>query len=107
MQAFKDCLNDAGPGHLRTTGSLFTWTNKSPENLIQKRLDRMLCNKEWFNLFTDCFVLVKPKGLMDHNPLLFTAPMHLEKINKPFQFYNFMCDIEGFQEVVKNAWSES
>lgn len=28
MQCFKECLSDAGLGHLNSVGALFTWTNK-------------------------------------------------------------------------------
>ena len=31
--------------------------------------------------------------------------MELERVNKPFQYFNFMSDLEGFKEEVIKAWS--
>lgn len=90
MQSFLDCTSDALLGQIKTVGSLFTWTNKRVSNnnsLVQKRLDRMLCNKEWFDVFSEGYIIVKNKGLMDHCPLLCLVPMHLERVRKSFQFF--------------------
>lgn len=43
---------------------------------------------------------------MDHCPIVIHVPMNLEKIVKPFQFLNYMCDLDGFLEVVNKAWSD-
>lgn len=106
MEAFKTCLANSGLGHINTVGPLFTWNNMCQNDLIQKRLDRVLENKEWFNTFFNCVVLVKPRGLMDHNPLILNVPIELDKVPKPFQYFNFMCDLEGFHESVRVAWHE-
>lgn len=44
-----------------------------------------------------------------HGPLSTssTVPMLLEKITKSFHFFKFMCDLDGFQEVVRVAWKEA
>ena len=104
MQSFKDCLQNSGLGHIKSLGDSFTWYNKRPNEPIFKRLDRMLANKEWFVSFTDSLVLVKRRGIMDHNPLLLTVPMVLQRFKKPFQFFNFMKDIPDFQRTVQVAW---
>lgn len=65
----------------------------------------MLCNKEWFNTFSDSFVIVKNKEMMNHCPLLCTVPMQLEKIHKSFKFFNYMKDIEGFLPIVYRVWA--
>lgn len=86
MQSFKDCVFDASLGHIKMIGPLFTWTNKRLSYLIQRRLDRMLCNKEWFNNFGDSFVLVKNREIMDHCRLLCSVHLQLEKITSLFSF---------------------
>lgn len=103
MQDFKDCNVNSGLGHISTVGPLFTWTNKRPTNPIFRQLDRMLGNKEWFTTFTEVVLLVKPRGIMDYNPFMFTVPMDFEKSQKPFQFFNFMKDIVGFEESVRKV----
>ncbi|XP_074342521.1 uncharacterized protein LOC141680108 [Apium graveolens] len=105
MQVFKDCLASCSLDRVRTVGDNFTWTNKCIINPVFKCLDRMVANGVWFNLFTEGNVFVKPRGLMDHKALLFEEPMQLQKISKPFQFFNYMVDVPGFHATVDKAWS--
>ncbi|KAL8149172.1 hypothetical protein AgCh_006255 [Apium graveolens] len=70
-----------------------------------KRLDRMLGNNFWFSTHTESQVLIKPRGIMDHNPLLLSVPMVLDKISKPFQFFHYMTELPGFLAIVKNTWN--
>ncbi|XP_074342984.1 uncharacterized protein LOC141680747 [Apium graveolens] len=105
MQAFKDCLANCGLDNVRIMGDIFTWTNKRQNNPVLKRLVRMIANGHWFNSFTEGNVFVKPRGIMDHNSIFFEDPMQLQKLNKHFQFFNFMADIPGFHDVIEKAWS--
>ncbi|XP_074336862.1 uncharacterized protein LOC141674037 [Apium graveolens] len=105
MQSFKDCLANCGLGTVRTVGVIFTWTNKCASNPIFKRLDRMVANGAWFNLFTERNAFIKPRGLMDHNAIIFEEPMQLQRVSKPFQFFNYMIDLPGFNDVVVKTWS--
>ncbi|XP_074351412.1 uncharacterized protein LOC141690518 [Apium graveolens] len=107
IQVFQDYLASCGLGRVRTVGDNFTWTNKRLANPVFKCLDRMVANGVWFNLFTEGNVFVKPRSLMDHNALLFEEPIQLQKIGKPFQFFNYMIDVPGFQDSVEKAWSLS
>ncbi|XP_074363689.1 uncharacterized protein LOC141704347, partial [Apium graveolens] len=106
MQVFKDCLINNGLGPIRTVGDVFTWSNRRDQNLVLKRLDRMVGNAAWFNLFSEGSVFVKPKGLMDHNPLLYEEPMQLTRLVNPSSFFNFMIDIPGFSDLVSHSWSQ-
>lgn len=91
MQQLKDCTIDTGIETIRTVGDPFTWTNnRLGDAMILKRLDRMLGNQAWFNNFYEGQVIVKNRCIMDHSPLVMIVPMELEKIRKPFQFFNYM-----------------
>lgn len=52
-----------------TIGVHFTWTNKHTSNTIYSRIDRVVCNKEWFMAFLNCEVEVLNAHISDHNPL--------------------------------------
>ncbi|XP_074336614.1 uncharacterized protein LOC141673772 [Apium graveolens] len=105
MQAFQDCLAGCGLNRVRTVEDNFTWTNKRLLNPVFKCLDRMVANGAWFNLFTEGNVFVKPRSIMNHNALLFNEPMQLQRIGKPFQFFNYMIEVPGFHNEVAKAWS--
>lgn len=77
-------MADCRLGPRRTSGDSFTWTNKRLQTPVFKRLDRMVANGAWFNFFTEGSIVVKTRGLMDHNPLVYEEPMILQKFGKPF-----------------------
>lgn len=104
MQRFKECIHDCGLGHVHTIGPLFTWSNGRLDNLISKRLDRILANADWFTTFSESYAMVKHKGIMDHNPMILYVPMTLDAYHKAFQFFTYMIDIPEFLDVVKKAW---
>ena len=106
MQQFRDCVTSSGLAELRTNGDLYTWTNRRPHDSVLKRLDRVLVNSDWLRNFGSSQVFVKPRGLMDHSPLIIHVSDHVEKISKGFQFFNYMANLEGFKEAVVEAWSD-
>lgn len=106
MQAFKDCLSNAGLTSIRTVGDLFTWTDKRADPIL-KCLDRVVGNGLWLNTHTEGYVINKNRSIMDHNPLILSVPMQLTRYSKPFQFYNFMIEIPGFLQTVLEAWNST
>ncbi|XP_074352152.1 uncharacterized protein LOC141691301 [Apium graveolens] len=105
IQVFKDCVTDLGLGHVRTLGKLYTWTNKRSQDLVLKRLDRMIANALWFNTCTEGNAVVHHRGIIDHNPLLYEEHLQVQLFGKPFQFFNFMLDLPGFTALISRAWS--
>ena len=90
MRNFRDCIASAGFGHVKTMGARFTWINKRPYDLIQRRLDRILANRDWFQNFTEGIVHIKSRGLVDHSPVIIHVPMEVQNYSKQFQFFTFM-----------------
>lgn len=105
MQVFKDCLSNSGLGQVRTVGKVFTWTNKRAQSPILKRLDRMVANAHWFNIFTEGNAFIKTRSILDHNPIYYEEPMQLQKFGKPFQYFNFMADVPGFHDLIAKGWT--
>lgn len=71
MKDFQDWTNSNNLIHIHTRGSSYTWSNgRSSRFHIQRRLDRTICNHEWYaacNLVT-CSTLTKLRS--NHYPLL-------------------------------------
>ncbi|XP_019266683.1 PREDICTED: uncharacterized protein LOC109244105 [Nicotiana attenuata] len=102
IQCIMDCeLID--PGY---SGSIFTWCNGwCPEKRIWKRLDRVLINQEWLNLFDSTSVNHLIRTGSDHSPLFVIAKTtHREPI-KYFRFLDFWTKEADFSRVVEQAWN--
>jgi hypothetical protein len=52
MQGFRDALDDCELQDIGFVGPNFTWCNKREGSaMVQERLDRVVCNFQWVNLF--------------------------------------------------------
>ncbi|XP_074315473.1 uncharacterized protein LOC141651673 [Silene latifolia] len=71
-QVVQDCqLEDLG-----ARGSFYTWTNKHEYcTKVYSRLDRVMVNVEWVDMFPDSYVHYLPEGLFDHCPEWTGTPM--------------------------------
>lgn len=64
-------MEDAGIQDAGYVGNIHTWSNnKGAPNTIWKRLDRMLYNAEWFDLFNKTTFTHLARTGSDHAPLL-------------------------------------
>ncbi|KAE8669530.1 hypothetical protein F3Y22_tig00112231pilonHSYRG00215 [Hibiscus syriacus] len=81
----------------------FTWCNNR-ESPKWVRLDRFLISGSFLNQFPNVINKMLPRSLSDHNPILL-----VEECNnwgpKPFRFYNYMLEEDGFAGVVKSSLS--
>ncbi|KAE8725177.1 hypothetical protein F3Y22_tig00009009pilonHSYRG00196 [Hibiscus syriacus] len=81
----------------------FTWSNNR-ESTTWVRLDRFLISGSFLNQFPNVIQKMLPKSLSDHNPVLL-----VEECNnwgpKPFRFYNYMLQEDGFVEAVESSLS--
>ncbi|XP_059277625.1 uncharacterized protein LOC132031709 [Lycium ferocissimum] len=87
-------------------GAHYTWCNNwGHPRTIWKRLDRLLINEEWFDLFNDTKVTHLSRTGSDHAPLL----VNIEKVRvdtvKYFKFLNIWCNHKDFIDIVKDAWT--
>ncbi|XP_070046535.1 uncharacterized protein [Nicotiana tomentosiformis] len=102
---FAFCINSCELFDLGYKGSPFTWWNGRPnEECIFKRLDRILVNLPFQNLFPDIEMEHLIKTSSDHAPLLMSSGEKPMKIVKPFKFLNFWTNHETFMEVVRQNW---
>lgn len=48
---------------------------------------------------------MKNRGIMNRCPMILKVHMDLEKFTKPFQYFNYIRKVEGFQNAINKAWS--
>ena len=91
------CLIDLPIG-----GRLYTWMNKAGTKL--SKLDRFLISDEVLEILPDIRITALDRLWSDHTPILF----HISKSDFgpiPFKLYNSWLSRDGFDDVIKAAWS--
>jgi hypothetical protein len=68
----------------------YTWTNHYPENLIMRKLDRVLVNEKWNLNFPLSEARFLPTGMSDRSPMVVKVTSNDQNIKKPFKFYNVL-----------------
>ncbi|XP_060211737.1 uncharacterized protein LOC132639298 [Lycium barbarum] len=103
---FLDCINDCGLTDLGYFGHNYTWCNERKNNdVIWKRLDRVLANDEWTNFLPNTTVQHLTRTSSDHCPLLVSACNDDANFIKYFRFLNFWEEQPDFYNVVKLNWN--
>jgi len=94
MDRLETCIQEAKVDDLQYSGMHYTWMNQCPENLIMRKLDRVLVNEKWnltFPLSEARFFL---SSMSDHSPMVVKVARNDQNIKKPFRFDMWMDDEE-------------
>ncbi|XVF67225.1 hypothetical protein PTKIN_Ptkin10aG0103200 [Pterospermum kingtungense] len=102
MDKFSDFIEGCSLVDLPLVGCTFTWcSNRSPPTFCH--LDHFLEAVEFLEVFQGLVQNLLPRSLSDHNII----SLENKEINwglKPFRFYNYWFDCEGFQDMVVEQW---
>lgn len=79
--------------------------SREGEELVKKRLDRVVCNIEWRVEFPEAKVFALPVIGSDHYPLLLTLSSTPVRKKKSFRFEAFWLEHEECGKVIKEAWN--
>ncbi|KAJ8424797.1 hypothetical protein Cgig2_001811 [Carnegiea gigantea] len=83
-------------GETRTTGVVYTWTNK----IVWPKINRVLANSQWAQECEYVHVTCKPEGLSDHTPLVLSFPSCLRKKTR-FKYYEIWGNDPILQKIVQ------
>ena len=102
-EIFKRWIDDNNLCDLGYSGAKFTWCRGT----VAKRLDRVLCNAQWFDYFVNAYVKVLPKIKSDHSPLLihFDRDSNQHGRDRPFRFLASGVLDDRFKNFVKDNWN--
>ncbi|XP_047949108.1 uncharacterized protein LOC125194937 [Salvia hispanica] len=99
-ETIEDCrLTDPG-----FDGPRFTWA----KNNLFERLDRMLVGETWSTYFAISRVTHLPRICSDRGPILMRCKLSDEprRWGSHFRFQNMWIRHQGFQQLVRESWSE-
>ncbi|KAH0666513.1 hypothetical protein KY285_027719 [Solanum tuberosum] len=102
---FAECLNASGLADISFSGNPFTWWNSRVDGeCIFKRLDRVVVNNLFLDLYGNLWVQHLARTGSDHAPLQLTCGASKGNIVKPFRFLKFWTEREDFKKVVEQNW---
>ncbi|PKU80044.1 putative mitochondrial protein [Dendrobium catenatum] len=101
MDDFNDMIMNCNLIDIGFAGNKFTWNRGH----LWQRLDRVLFNNAWINVFNSTKVVHLSRTLSDHSPLLINVNFNLVGFNSRFRFQNMWLSHDSFINVVQNNWS--
>ena len=107
MKGFRDCLCYCGLIDMGFVGQQFTWCNgRLGEQRTLVRLDRMVANEEWLNLFPEAKVYHRAMAASDHCLLSLSLRMRGPKrvVKRRFMFEEMWTREESCRDVIESAW---
>lgn len=91
-----------------TRGAQFTWTNVRRDNsLIEKRLDRTICNDASLNLWTSISRCTLIRIGSDHYPLLLEMKKDSGPHSSFFKFMKMWASHPNCIKLVQDVWKEN
>ncbi|GJS84492.1 hypothetical protein Tco_0751033 [Tanacetum coccineum] len=108
MREFKECVEEIEVMDVQRTGMKFTW-NQKPRGVdgILKKIDRIMANLDFFDLFPGGHAIFQPYRLSDHSPAVLCLPTVVPMKPKPFKFTNILVQNKGFKDVVNEGWNKT
>ncbi|XP_076934499.1 uncharacterized protein LOC143600808 [Bidens hawaiensis] len=106
MVEFKDCIQELEILDLKFTGLQYTWNQKPKgDSGLMKKLDRIMGNQVFNDIFPGSYVEFQPYRISDHTPAILSIPLSKKFCPKPFKFSNVLISHAGFKQVVTAGWN--
>jgi exonuclease III len=104
MGKFRAALDDCELLEICLHNRRFAWSNER-ERPTLVRLDRAFCNADWELTFSNYALNALSTGVSDHCPIILTRQVRLPR-RACFKFENHWLHVQGFKEVVQEAWAK-
>ncbi|GKB00590.1 RNA-directed DNA polymerase, eukaryota [Tanacetum coccineum] len=102
--AFNSFISSAGLEEVPLGGCSFTWCHKSASKM--SKLDRFLNCKSLISSCPNILATTLDRYLSDHRPILLRESKY-DYGPIPFQFFQYWLEVDGFEQIVKETWSEA
>ncbi|KAJ9536709.1 hypothetical protein OSB04_un000094 [Centaurea solstitialis] len=105
MEDFFSCVEDIEVLDVNYSGIQYTWVQKPRgDDGIMRKLDRIMANTEFLDVFNGSAVDFKPQGISDHALGILEINVAQSIKKRGFKFENFVADHPEFISVVSNEW---
>nr|GEZ05318.1 RNA-directed DNA polymerase, eukaryota, reverse transcriptase zinc-binding domain protein [Tanacetum cinerariifolium] len=104
MSEFKDCVEEIEVLDVNRPGLNFTWNQKPKGDGVLKKIDRIMANVEFQDIFIGAHAIFQPYRISYHSPAVLKIPRSTTVIPKPFKFSYILIYNVRFKDVVKDGW---
>ncbi|GKA02716.1 RNA-directed DNA polymerase, eukaryota [Tanacetum coccineum] len=101
---FNSFIANAGLEEVPLGGSSFTWCHKSATKM--SKLDRFLISESLLSACPNFIAITLERYLSDHQPILLRES-HFDYGPTPFRFFHYWFEMDGFNKLVEDTWSEA
>ncbi|XP_048492374.1 uncharacterized protein LOC125493253 [Beta vulgaris subsp. vulgaris] len=107
VMEFQQCLRTCSLQEQTNTGPFYTWSNKQEgDDRVFSRIDRIVVNDRWMEVFPDSVSMFFPESISDHCPCLVKLLSTSHNKPKPFRFFNMWTQSDRFISKVQEVWQE-
>ncbi|XP_056685778.1 uncharacterized protein [Spinacia oleracea] len=107
MVDFRNCVTCCGLEDVNSAGHFFTWNNKQEgDNRVFSKIDRVMANDMWMQLFPSAEAGFLSEGLFDHCPMGLSVYPCNNTARKPFRYFDMWKHADGYTELVKANWDK-
>lgn len=108
MREVKECMTACAMEDVESIGHFFTRNNKQQGNVkVSSKLNRVMANQAWQNIFPSAGVCFQSEGEFDHSPaVLDIYPIDIEG-KKPFKYYTMWRFSRHFETKMSGAWNSN
>lgn len=105
MDSFNDYLVDSNLLEADYKGMWFTWDNHQlGKDLVLSKIERVFFNQQLLDFFDNVWVDVFSNSVSDHRILVLHVDFVVPKLKIPFQHFNAWASLDGYRNVVDEAW---
>ncbi|XP_056688203.1 uncharacterized protein [Spinacia oleracea] len=106
IQHMSNCMSLCNLSVIITVGRHFTWNNKQEgANRVFSRIDRVLRNAKWNDLFETAEAAYLDEATFDHCPMILRC-YKAGCVKRPFRFFNMWLNANNFMELVESTWGK-
>ncbi|KAL2939048.1 Disulfide bond formation protein B [Bienertia sinuspersici] len=104
MEAARRCIEVCGMQDIPYSGHFYTWSNKQlAMDGVFTKLDRIMANDQWLELYKGMNAVFLAEGCSDHNPALLRMEQGEESGKKPFKYFRMWQQASDYKERVRAA----